>query len=183
MTNELDRRNFAMGAGVVLAGLAAPGAVQATGRMGEISHASDTIHQEVNFKAPPGRVYAALTDTAQFDRIVQLSAAMNSAMKTKLGTAPTLIEAQPGGAIALFGGYVTGRNLELVPDTRLVQAWRAGSWAPGEFSIARFALSANGAGTRLVFDHMGFPAGQADHLAQGWHGNYWEPLAKVLAAS
>ncbi|HEY1632518.1 MAG TPA: SRPBCC domain-containing protein [Rhizomicrobium sp.] len=182
MTNELDRRGFAKAAGAALAGLGMVGAARARGAS-EISHTHDAIHQEVAFKASPARVYAVLTDATLFDKVVRLSAAMNSSMKTKLGSASTLIEARPGGAIALFGGYVTGRNLELAPDTRLVQAWRAGSWDPGQFSIAHFALAAGGAGTRLVFDHTGFPAGQADHLAEGWHINYWEPLAKVLAAS
>ena len=63
-----------------------------------------------------------------------------------LGTAPTQIDARPGGAITLFGGYITGFNLELVSDTRLVQAWRSGAWKPGEYSIARFVLEPQGGG-------------------------------------
>jgi hypothetical protein len=51
---------------------------------------------------------------------------------------------------------------------------------PGVYSIARFELVKDGAGTRLVFDHTGFPKGQGEHLSQGWHKNYWEPLEKVL---
>jgi len=30
-------------------------------------------------------------------------------------------------------------------------------------------------------DHVGFPNGDGADLAQGWHENYWEPLAKYLA--
>ena len=86
-----------------------------------------------------------------------------------------------GGAFSLFGGYVTGRQLELMPDERIVQAWRAGSWGPGLYSIARFELKEEGSGTKIIFDHRGFPDGTAQHLAEGWHGNYWEPLAKYLA--
>jgi hypothetical protein len=63
-----------------------------------------------------------------------------------------------------------------------VQAWRVKSWEPGVYSIARFELRAEGAGTRLVLDHVGFPEGQAEHLGQGWHANYWEPLRKHLEA-
>jgi activator of HSP90 ATPase len=148
---------------------------------GEISHANAAIHQEVDFAAGPSLVYATLTGAERFDKVVQHSAAMNTAMKKVLGTAPTQIEPVVGGGFSLFGGYVTGRFLELVPDTRIVQAWRAGSWPPGAYSIAGFVLSASGAGTKLVFDHRGFPSEQADHLAEGWHRNYWEPLAKVLA--
>jgi hypothetical protein len=38
----------------------------------------------------------------------------------------------------------------------------------------------SGGETKIKFDHTGFPKGQAEHLAEGWRGNYWEPLAKVL---
>ena len=68
-----------------------------------------------------------------------------------------------------------------MPNERIVQVWRAGSWDPGSYSIARFVLVESGGGTKIVFDHTGFPKGQAEHLAEGWRTNYWEPLTKVLA--
>jgi activator of HSP90 ATPase len=68
-----------------------------------------------------------------------------------------------------------------VPGERVVQAWRAGNWEPGVYSLARFELAADGAGTRLVFDHTGFPGGDAAHLEAGWEANYWKPLRESLA--
>ncbi len=97
-----------------------------------------------------------------------------------LGKTPTYIDPEPGGAFTLFGGYITGRNLELVRETRLVQAWRAASWAPGWFSIAKFVLSPHGSGTKVVFDQTGFPSDAAPHLASGWYEHYWHPLERVL---
>jgi hypothetical protein len=32
-----------------------------------------------------------------------------------------------------------------------------------------------------LFDHAGFPKGQADHLAAGWQANYWSPMEQFLA--
>jgi len=89
---------------------------------------------------------------------------------------------EAGGALSAFGGYVTGRILELVPNERIVQAWRSASWDPGTYSIARFVLSDQGSDSKLVFDHAGFPQGEAQHLAEGWKANYWEPLKKFLAS-
>ncbi len=174
----LNRREFA--AASLAAGALSAGSATAKPDDG-ISRNNAAIHQEVTFHAEPKRIYRILTTAPEFDRVVQLSGAMNGPMRGRLGAAPTTIDAQPGGAFVLFGGYVTGRNIELVPDTRIVQAWRAGSWGEGLYSIAHFALVPEAGGTRIVFDHAGFPSEAAAHLAEGWHMNYWEPLAKYLA--
>lgn len=146
----------------------------------EVSHSAESIRQEPVFKASPKRVYEALTETKQFDKVVRLSAAVQSGMS--LGNAPTEISSQLGGAFSLFGGHIVGRHVELVPHVRLVQAWRVASWDAGVYSIVRFELMEQGSGTKLVFNHIGFPAGQGQHLAEGWRANYWEPLDKYLAA-
>jgi len=74
-----------------------------------------------------------------------------------------------------------GRQLELVPNQRIVQAWRVVDWKPGDYSIARFELTEQGSQTKVNFEHKGFPAGTAEHLASGWEEHYWEPLRKFLA--
>jgi activator of HSP90 ATPase len=70
--------------------------------------------------------------------------------------------------------------VELVPNLRIVEAWRAGRWDPGIYSIARFELVDDGSGTRIIFDHTGFPRKEAEALASGWKAHYWEPLQKLL---
>jgi activator of HSP90 ATPase len=144
-----------------------------------ISHTADAIHQEPEFAASAARVYAALLDPRQFDRIVEFSGVMQA---MHLRKAASRIDPHVGGAFALFGGYITGRQLELVRNQRIVQAWRAASWAEGIHSIARFELKANNAGCRIVFDHTGIPNDDAQSLAEGWQSHYWEPLRKVLSA-
>jgi activator of HSP90 ATPase len=144
----------------------------------EISHTAEAIHQEPVFKASRKRVYEALTDAKQFDKVIQLSAAVKTGM-AKAPNAPE-ISREAGGAFALFGGYIFGRQLELVPNQRIVEAWRVGSWDAGIYSIARFELVEQGTGTKIVFDHTGFPKGDGEHLAEGWKINYWEPMEKFL---
>src|SRR5262249_31603902 len=89
------------------------------------------------------------------------------------------IKREPGGAFSLFAGHIVGRNLELVPNKRIVQAWRVAGWPESIYSVARFELKAERRGTRLIFDHIGFPEGLHDHLLEGWESNYWSPLKKV----
>jgi uncharacterized protein YndB with AHSA1/START domain len=186
--NAFTRRDFTLSltsmlpalglAGTKFAAAAIPG-TQDSPAAGDITHNNEAIHQEVVFKASRKKVYEALTDAKQFEKVVQLSAAVKSGMVPPGKTAE--ISRELGGAFALFGGYISGRQLVLVPEKRIVQAWRAGSWDPDDYSIANFVLTDQDANTKLIFDHAGFPNSQAQHLAEGWHVNYWEPLAKFLA--
>ncbi|HEX4475926.1 MAG TPA: SRPBCC domain-containing protein [Polyangiaceae bacterium] len=122
------------------------------------------IHQEVNLKCSPTHVYAALVDTEKFAEITG---------------APASGDGADGASFSAFGGYVVGRNIELVSGKRVVQAWRAKTWPEGVYSIARFELHPAGSGTKVVFDHDAFPADMKDHLAAGWQSNYWDNLAKI----
>jgi activator of HSP90 ATPase len=145
-----------------------------------ISRTEEAIHQVRVFAAGRNRVYEALTVETQFDKVVQLSGVMKADAMAKMQK-PTMLSAHAGGAFQLFGGYIVGRQIELLPNELVVQAWRVLSWPRGVYSIARFEFFDQGGSTKLVFDHTAFPKGQADHLASGWQENYWDPLAKLLA--
>ena len=120
------------------------------------------INQEVTFGAAPARVYRALVDSKLFGEVTG---------------APATGDGGEGAQFSAFGGHITGRHVELVPGKRVVQAWRAKTWPEGLYSIVRFELQADGTGTKLVFDHDGFPAEMKEHLAKGWQSNYWDKLS------
>jgi len=143
-----------------------------------VARSAEFIHQELVFRANAKRVYEALTDPTQFEKVIRLSAAVQSGMA--LGKEPTQISRKAGGPFTLFRGHIVGRQIELVPNERIVQAWRVATWNPGVYSIAKFELTEKGSSTKLVLDHVGFPDGQGQHLAEGWKANYWEPLEKYL---
>lgn len=190
-SNLFTRRDFSVRIAAFMSGLGISGFAFSSTRLaqsanqaigpgaGEISHSSESIHQEVVFKARRNRLYEALTDGAQFDKVVRLSAAAQSL--TLPDNKPTMISPEAGGAFSLFGGIITGRQIELVPNQRIIQAWRSAGWGAGLYSIASFDLVEQGSDTKLLFDHRGFPNGAAAHLLEGWNGNYWEPLRKFLA--
>jgi activator of HSP90 ATPase len=178
-SNSPTRRQLIFGAAVAFGALTL-GAAKSWARPEDVvSHAADSIHMENVFAAGRKRVYDALTDAKQFNEIVKLSAAMKSGMIKDMS--PAEISREAGGAFKLFGGFIIGRQLELVPNERIVQAWRVSYWDAGAYSIAKFSFTEEGAGTKIIFDHTGFPKGDAENLVTGWKGNYWEPLAKFLA--
>lgn len=177
---SLVRRQLISGGALTMAVVASRPMLAIAAPNAEILTTEEAIHQERIFKAGRKRVYEALAVEAQFDRIIQLSGVMKADAMAKMRK-PTKLSPHEGSAFALFGGYIVGRQIELVPNTLIVQAWRALSWAPGTYSIARFSLVEQDGSTRLVFDHRAFPKGQAEHLASGWQEHYWDPLARFLA--
>lgn len=179
LTDKATRRQVLLGAAGVFGYLALGSVNGRGGGADEISSACEVIHQEVDFKVSRKRVYEALTDAKQFNKVVMLSAAMQSGMAP--AGKPVEMSPEAGGAFSAFGGHITGRHVELLPTERIVQAWRVASWGPGQYSIVRFELVEQGSGMKLVFDHTGFPPDQRDHLAEGWKANYWEPLEKYFA--
>ncbi len=124
------------------------------------------VHQEIDLAAAPHRIFEALMDSTQHAAFTDGGA--------------TSIARDPGGAFSCHGGKIEGRNVDVVKDRRIVQAWRVANWDPGVYSIVRIELHAEGKGTKLVLDHTGIPEGQAEHLAAGWNARYWEPLARWL---
>lgn len=124
-----------------------------------------SLHLEFEYKASPQRIYEALLDSKRF---------------TTFSGMPAEIDPKEGGAFSMFGGMIVGRNVELVPNQRVVQAWRPTHWDPGVYSIVRFELKPRDPETMLVLDHTGFPEGEFDHLEWGWNNHYGEPLKKFL---
>ena len=157
-------RNQFLAAGIAL-GAAATAIAAASPGVGT------SIHQEVEFEASPvasaraERIYEALLDDKQF---------------SELSGASARIHREAGGTFDLFGGRITGRNIELVPNQRIVQAWRLQTWPAGVYSIVRFELTPTESGTRLVFDHTGFPLGEREALSANWTKKYWAPLRTYL---
>ena len=171
IASQMTRRSFSFSLASLLSGLGLPRAASASSRAAgreEISHDAESIHMEVVFKASPKRVYEALTDARQFRKAT--------------GGEEVEISPEVGGAFSLFGRRIAGRHIELAPNERIVQAWRSNGWAAGDYSIARFELKEQGAETKLIFDHTGFPKGQAEHLLTGWETHYWDSLRKYLAS-
>jgi len=126
------------------------------------------IHHEVIINASPAAVYKVLTSSPEFAKMT--------------GGRAADIANEAGGAVSLFGGEIRARNIELVPDLRVVQAWRSQAWPEGVYSIVKFELAAQGAGTKLTFDQAGHPDDAQTRLEAGWSQMYWQPMNAMFAA-
>jgi activator of HSP90 ATPase len=124
-----------------------------------------TVEQTASFAAPVGTVFAAIAD-----------AATHSAFTG----APATVSREVGAAFTTHGGGIEGRLIELVPNERIVQAWRPAGWPAGVYSLVRYEFSGDSANTIITLTHTGLPDGAAEHIAEGWNNMYWTPLAEYL---
>jgi activator of HSP90 ATPase len=123
------------------------------------------IKQTITIKTTPEQIYAALTSATKFSEATG---------------APAEISNDEGGVFSCFGGQITGRHIELIPNKRIVQAWRAAPWDEGIYSIVKFDISKTGDSSTIEMTHSGFPAETAEHLEGGWHKMYWDQLRAYL---
>jgi uncharacterized protein YndB with AHSA1/START domain len=127
-----------------------------------------TIRQTATIRATPARVYSALMTTKGHEAFTGASAR---------------ISGKVGGRFTAWDGYIEGRNLELVPGKKIVQAWRPAEeeWPEDYYSTVTFVLTPTRGGTRIRFLQRGVLSQYAAELAQGWKDHYWRRLNAYLA--
>jgi activator of HSP90 ATPase len=126
---------------------------------------SKTIRQVVTFKAAPHEVYEALMDEKTHSAF--------TGGKAK-------ISRKVGGQFTIYEGDIEGKNLELIPDQKIVQSWRYSDWPEKHYSTATFALEAVEKGTRLTFTQIDVPEDKYEDIKQGWKDYYWGPMKEML---
>lgn len=81
-----------------------------------------------------------------------------------------------------WNGYITGRNLELIPGERIVQSWRTKQFTDEhEDSIITVTLEEVEGGTLLTLVHSNVPDGQTSYEQGGWRQHYFEPMMEYFA--
>src|SRR6266567_1100267 len=94
--NGPTRRQAIVGVAMAFGGLTLGSTKAWAGVDEEISHTAESIHQEAVFKASRKRVYEALTDTKQFNKVIELSGVMKSGMLSPGADKPTKISSEVG---------------------------------------------------------------------------------------
>jgi activator of HSP90 ATPase len=87
-----------------------------------------------------------------------------------------------GAKVTAWGGYISGKNLELVPGKRIVQSWRTTKFTDAhEDSTITVMLAAIKGGTRLTLRHANVPDGQTSYQKGGWRDHYFRPMQAYFA--
>ena len=82
-----------------------------------------------------------------------------------------------GAEVSAHDGYITGRNLELVPGERIVQSWRTTEFGDAhEDSVITVMLEDTDEGALLTLVHSNVPDEQTSYERGGWQDYYFEPM-------
>jgi uncharacterized protein YndB with AHSA1/START domain len=83
----------------------------------------------------------------------------------------------PGSPFTAWDGYISGKNLEIVPPQRILQDWRTTEFPEGApASRLEITLEAHPEGTLLRLAHSEIPEGQGEDYRTGWEDFYFTPL-------
>jgi uncharacterized protein YndB with AHSA1/START domain len=94
---------------------------------------------------------------------------------------PAKVSAKVGEQFDAWDGYIHGKNLELVPNRRIVQSWRTTEFMDDEpDSRIEITLEPDGNQTRLTLKHTGLPP-HGGQYELGWEESYFEPMKEYFS--
>jgi activator of HSP90 ATPase len=87
---------------------------------------------------------------------------------------PAEMSTIPGSEFSLWDGSISGRNLEFVPDKKIVQEWYFGDQE--ETSIATIIIHEHKHGSSVELRHTNIPDEDYENIISGWDENYFASL-------
>jgi activator of HSP90 ATPase len=127
---------------------------------------SNQIKVSATFSVSPKRLYSAWLNSKE-----------HGAMTGEKATASNKV----GGKYTAGSGYISGRNLELVPNKRILQSWRSTEFPAGHLdSHLLIKLDEVKDGTKLTLVHSEIPDGQSAAYKKGWIDFYFKPMKRYF---
>ncbi len=112
--------------------------------------------------ASPSDIYNALT---------------NPAMIEIWTGEPAVMTTEPGSEFSMWDGEIVGRNLEFVPDLKIVQSWYFGEESN---SIVTIKLHPDKKGTNVEVTQTNIPDEAFDNISEGWESDYFGSLQELF---
>ena len=121
----------------------------------------ETIELKEFFEAEPSEIYNAWLD---------------SELHGKMTGGEADCSKELGKPFSAWDGYISGTNIELIENEKIVQNWRTSEFAENdEDSLLQITLAKVSEGSELTLKHTNIPEGQIQYL-QGWHDHYLTPM-------
>jgi activator of HSP90 ATPase len=95
--------------------------------------------------------------------------------------APVKISARVGAAFEAFGGALSGKILQLVPNRLIVQSWRSTQFAKRDLdSTLVLSFWSDPGGARIELTHINVADSDFAGVSEGWWKYYWNPWRAYL---
>ncbi|MGZ3884226.1 MAG: SRPBCC domain-containing protein [Bacteroidia bacterium] len=102
---------------------------------------------------------------------------LSSKAHTAFTGAEATASSKLNGKFSAWDGYISGKNLELVPGKKIVQSWRTSEFADdAPDSILELSLEEKNKKTTLTLYHHGLQKGDAKKYTDGWEDFYFTPM-------
>ena len=125
----------------------------------------ESVLHIVHFATTPEELYKAWLDSEQHSAMTGGEAECSD---------------QVGADFTTWDGYITGKNLELEPNKRILQNWRTVEFnEEDEDSILEVLFESKEGGTELKLIHTHIPEGQTQY-EQGWIDSYFSPMREYF---
>lgn len=126
-----------------------------------------SIEQEIKIKGTPHEIYEVFMDTKKHSKLTESKAKVSREI---------------GGSFSIFEGALSGKNVELIQDKKIVQTWRGDgeNWPKGYYSTITLIFEPDDKGTLIKFTHIDIPEASYESVKEGWETYYWEPLKEML---
>lgn len=118
--------------------------------------------------APPKKIYEAWLDSKEH---------------TAMTGAKAKASGKINGKFTAWDGYISGTNLDLKPNKKIVQLWRTAEFAEDALDSVlevNFAPKAGGKCT-VTFVHINIPNGDGPKYKQGWKDFYFTPMKQYFS--
>lgn len=125
-----------------------------------------TLTTEISAK--PDQIYNAWLDSKAHNEMTEGEGAIQS---------HTL-----GAIQKAHGNYIWGKNLELVPYSKIAQSWRTLAFVKSdEDSIVEVRFEEQNGKTKLTLIHTNVPEKEF-HVKKGWVDHYFEPMQRYFSS-
>jgi activator of HSP90 ATPase len=122
-----------------------------------------TFKKSFRINAEPSDIYSAITNPFT----IELWSGYPAQMST-----------EPGSEFSLWEGDISGRNIEFVPDRKVVQEWYFGE--QNEKSIVVINIVPDRENSLVTVEHTNIPDEDFNDIAEGWREYYFDAISRFF---
>lgn len=124
-----------------------------------------SIDMKLQFKVPPHILYETLTDSNRISVFTGSHAVWSL---------------EKGSEFKIFGGAITGTQVEYVENEKIVQKWRFGSWPQNHYSTVTIEFKGDNESCELHLTQKGVPSSDLQRTKEGWETHYWNRITAIF---